>query len=43
MPIRSLLAALLLLLCLATPALASDASESQEITGPVINEDFCPG
>jgi len=43
MPIRSILSALLLILCLSAPALAEDSSGGQEITGPVINEDFCPG
>lgn len=43
MPVRSLLSALLLALFLSTPALADAPAESQEITGPVINQDFCPG
>ncbi|ACL73835.1 hypothetical protein [Thioalkalivibrio sulfidiphilus] len=43
MPVRSLFAALLLALFLSAPALADAPAESQEITGPVINQDFCPG
>jgi hypothetical protein len=37
------LSALLLALFLSAPALASEPAETQEITGPVINQDFCPG
>lgn len=39
------LPALLLTLCLGAPALAGTASgtPSQEPSGPVVNEDFCPG
>jgi hypothetical protein len=45
MSMRSILPTLMLTLVLSAPALAGtqSGSESREPSGPVVNEDFCPG
>jgi hypothetical protein len=45
MSLRNTLPALLLSLCLGAPAVAGTTSgdQSREPSGPVVNEDFCPG